>query len=46
MYCVNPGMTEKDTQLDIDQIIHCADTALYAAKENGRDRVEVFLDCC
>jgi diguanylate cyclase (GGDEF)-like protein len=46
MYCVNPGMTEKDTQLDIDQIIHCADTALYAAKENGRDRVEVFTDCC
>lgn len=44
MYCLNPGLSEQN--LDIDQIIHCADTALYAAKENGRDRVEVFPDCC
>jgi len=45
MHCLSPGRTEQDTRMDIDQIIHCADTALYAAKENGRDRVEIFADC-
>lgn len=31
-----------EIDLDIDQIIHCADVALYTAKANGRDQVVVF----
>ena len=33
---------EHEKKLDIDQIIHCADLALYSAKANGRDQVVVF----
>lgn len=42
LHCLSPVNSETEQQLDIDQIISCADTALYKAKENGRDRVEVF----
>lgn len=30
--------------LDIDQIVHRADMAMYAAKANGRDRVELYRE--
>ena len=42
LHCLKPGHTQQDQQLDIDKIISCADAALYKAKENGRDRVEIF----
>lgn len=42
LYCVLPNAADADQQLDIDAIIHRADSALYAAKAKGRDRVEVF----
>lgn len=45
LYCVNPGGAKVNPQLDIDEIIHRADTALYDAKAKGRDRVEVFGGC-
>lgn len=44
LYCLNRGCYQQDDQLDIDQIIHCADSALYAAKANGRDQVVVFSE--
>lgn len=42
LYCMVPESNLAREYTDIDQIIHCADTALYKAKANGRDRVEVF----
>lgn len=42
LYCMVPESKLARQYADIDQIIHCADTALYKAKANGRDRVEVF----
>lgn len=42
LYCMVPESSNDNRYNDIDQIIHCADTALYRAKANGRDRVEVF----
>ncbi|AEG00338.1 sensor domain-containing diguanylate cyclase [Methylomonas methanica] len=42
LYCMVPESKLAHQYADIDQIIHCADTALYKAKANGRDRVEVF----
>lgn len=45
LYCMVPELDSDKQYTDIDQIIHCADTALYRAKANGRDRVEVFEAC-
>ncbi|MCK9604986.1 MAG: sensor domain-containing diguanylate cyclase [Methylomonas sp.] len=45
LYCMVPELDNDKQYTDIDQIIHCADTALYRAKANGRDRVEVFGAC-
>lgn len=42
LYCMVPESNLGRQYADIDQIIHCADTALYKAKANGRNRVEVF----
>ena len=46
LYCLNPDCVENGQPVaDIDHIMHCADTALYRAKKNGRDRLEVFETC-
>ncbi len=42
LYCLNPNQSDVNRMLDIDQIIHFADTALYEAKDKGRDRIEVY----
>jgi diguanylate cyclase (GGDEF)-like protein len=44
LHCTSLECCEPDLQLDIDQIIHCADLALYTAKETGRDKVVVFRE--
>lgn len=45
LYCLNPCNASSNQELDIDQIIHCADTALYQAKAQGRDRVVIYQAC-
>ena len=45
LYCLNPCNENSGQALDIDQIIHRADTALYQAKKAGRDRVVVYGEC-
>lgn len=42
LHCTNSDCYGVNQELDIDQIIHCADLALYTAKANGRDRVMLF----
>lgn len=42
LYCLLPSCADQKPSTHIDQIIHCADTAMYLAKSKGRDRVEVF----
>ena len=42
LHCSNLESLGPEHPLDIDQIIHCADLALYTAKANGRDKVTVF----
>lgn len=44
LHCTRLQAGESGASLDIDQIIHCADLALYAAKANGRDRVEIYRE--
>lgn len=44
LHCSTMDYSNIGNRLDIDQIIHCADLALYTAKANGRDRVIVFND--
>jgi len=31
-----------DDERGVEQLVHCADLALYASKENGRNRVTPF----
>jgi diguanylate cyclase (GGDEF)-like protein len=42
VHCTSMDCCPSETVLDIDQVIHCADLALYTAKETGRDKVVVF----
>ncbi len=42
LHCTCLEGREPEAPLDIDQIIHCADLAMYVAKVNGRDRVEIY----
>ena len=44
LYCSNMPAGNPEQSLDIDQIVHFADTACYAAKQGGRDRVAVFSE--
>ncbi len=41
-HCSSVDCNDPEVPLDIDQIIHCADIALYTAKANGRDQVVMF----
>lgn len=42
VYCADSQQLDLDKPMDIDQIIHFADTACYLAKTSGRDRVEIY----
>ena len=42
LHCTS--ITHPSENLDIDEIIHCADLALYDAKATGRDRVVLFCE--
>jgi diguanylate cyclase (GGDEF)-like protein len=42
IHCINMECCPTETVLDINQVIYCADLALYKAKERGRDKVVVF----
>lgn len=42
VYCADNKQLDLDKPMDIDQIIHFADTACYLAKTGGRDRVEIY----
>ena len=41
-YTVSIGVTTKDKKENIEKLIQEADKALYRAKENGRDKVEIY----
>ncbi len=41
-YTVSIGVTTKDKKENIEKLIQEADNALYRAKENGRDKVEIY----
>ena len=42
LHCTSMDCCEPEADLDIDQVIHCADLALYKAKETGRDKVVIY----
>ncbi|OAI17989.1 MULTISPECIES: sensor domain-containing diguanylate cyclase [Methylomonas] len=42
LHCVDSGYHDTHEAIDIDDIIHCADLALYQAKTSGRDRIVVY----
>ncbi|WP_347986306.1 sensor domain-containing diguanylate cyclase [Methylomonas sp. AM2-LC] len=42
LHCTSMECCETEQDLDIDQVIHCADLALYKAKESGRDKVVMY----
>lgn len=42
VYCADQSQLSLERPMDIDQIIHFADTACYLAKTSGRDRVEIY----
>jgi diguanylate cyclase (GGDEF)-like protein len=44
LHCVDLESYQTGLNTDIDQIIHCADLALYSAKSEGRDRVVLFKE--
>ncbi|ANE55463.1 sensor domain-containing diguanylate cyclase [Methylomonas sp. DH-1] len=44
LFCLNADACPGSLAPDIDEMINCADTALYQAKANGRDQLVVFED--
>lgn len=42
IFCADQSQLSLERSMDIDQIIHFADTACYLAKTGGRDRVEIY----
>ena len=41
-FTVSIGIADSTASGELDGLIKCADSALYAAKENGRNQVRVY----